>query len=194
MFDGIFGDDFVDMVSGRITQAELKELFYYDPETGNLINRISRNYNAQKNTIAGTLNAEGYRVIHIRKRIYFAHVLVWVYITGTYPPNELDHKNRNRSDNRIENLRKATRSQNKANTNFPKPTKSGFVGVVLNGRKWAAKIKVDQKRIYLGTFDTPEEAHFVYLNAREQHFGNFNPEIFREKLNQMKPIEGLELV
>jgi hypothetical protein len=84
-----------------------------------------------------------------------------------------DHRNRNRLDNRRENLRISTRSQNAANRRLPRTNTSGFRGVHRSGRGWAATITCAGKHYYLGTFDTPEEAATAYDKKALELFGEF---------------------
>lgn len=115
------------------------------------------------NTPAGSLHKLGYRAIKIKGKIYREHVLVWLMFNGNFPYSELDHCNRDYADNRIENLREATRNENCSNrTGWNKH--SQFKGIQPNKRKvrWEAYITIDRKKTYLGVFDTPEEAAIAY--------------------------------
>lgn len=85
---------------------------------------------------------------------------------------DIDHIDRNKLNNRRENLRAATRSQNKAWSGYSK-SKSGYRGVSQRGNKWMAQITAKQKTLCLGTFDTPEKAHAAYCEAAKKHFGEF---------------------
>ena len=95
-----------------ITQEELKKLFYY--ENGKLIRLIRRN-NKIAGTEAGTLTKYGYKRVGINGKYYVEHRLIWLYHYGSFPTQFIDHINRNRSDNRIENLRDVSRRQNNQN-------------------------------------------------------------------------------
>lgn len=94
-------------------------------------------------------------------------------MTGEWPSADVDHKNRDRRDNRWENLRAATRSQN--NANRVTTASHGFKGATYNKRqgRWAAQTKFKGKPVYLGYYDTPEEAHAAYLAAAERLWGEF---------------------
>ncbi len=89
--------------------------------------------------------------------------------------NQVDHKNRLPTDDRIENLRPATDSQNKANTAIRADNTSGYKGVSLDKRrnKWVAEITTDNKKQFLGSFDTPEDAHEAYKVAAKERFGQY---------------------
>ncbi len=88
-----------------ITHAELINLYRYDPETGLL-------YGKRKETPVGSLNTEGYVKVKIRNKLYSLHRLAWFYVTGEWPKNIIDHKNRVKYDNRFSNLRDVTHIEN----------------------------------------------------------------------------------
>lgn len=141
----------------------------YDPETG-LFHRIRRSISAEK-VIAGAPTHEGYVRIYVDGRSYMAHRLAWFFMTGEWPGNLIDHKNLVKSDNRWCNLREATRAQNSQNSR-PQPGKLRGVTALKWGR-YQAQIKTNSKYLYLGSFDTPEQAHAAYCAAAEKYFGEF---------------------
>lgn len=85
--------------------------------------------------------------------------------------NQIDHINGDKLNNQRDNLRSATNSQNRANSKSK--NKTGYKGVTKKRNKWQAQINVDGQKIYLGTFDSPEEAHQAYIKAAERYFGEF---------------------
>ncbi len=107
-----------------------------------------------------TDNGYGYRYGSILNRYYRAHRVIWAMITGAWPPEEIDHVNGIRDDNRIENLRAVTRAENMRNAAFRSNNTSGAMGVSWHKRyeKWLSRIKVDGKQIHLGSFDDKDEA------------------------------------
>lgn len=110
----------------------------------------------------------GYRVTKFDGRNYQLHRLAWLYVHGELPDGEIDHVNGVGTDNRIANLRIATRQQNAVN----RRAQGGraLKGITANRNKWAAQIRINGKNTYLGSFDTPEQAHAVYAaRARELH-------------------------
>ena len=155
-----------------ITQERLKKLLLLreDGWFENLTNRSSR---ACKGQIAGTFTPQGYVQIQIDGVFYKAHQLVWLYVYG-YIPDEMDHRNGNRHDNRPANLRKATRAQNNANSDR-QTGEGGLRGVTWFARdlKWQAQIKIDGRSKHLGYFDTVEQAHVAYLNAADIVHGEY---------------------
>lgn len=158
----------------ELTQQTLKELFEYDPDTG-VFKRLKR---TSSNAISGRIcgcKSNGYIVIHINGRLWYGHRLAWLYVYGTWPNNNIDHINGDKSDNRISNLRDATQTQNHYNVGKKSSNKSGFKGVSwhVEGKKWDAKIRHNGRRIYLGLFDTPEEAHAAYVEAAKHLHGDF---------------------
>lgn len=149
-----------------ITQARLKEVLHYDPNSGVFTNRAARGANAAKGYTAGA-PCGGYLVIQIDYRNYKAHRLAWLYVYGYCPENDIDHINRIPSDNRIDNLREASRSCNVRNSKTRKDNTSGIRGVSWNKaeRKWVAYIQISGKRKPLGTYDTKLQAAQARLAA-----------------------------
>jgi hypothetical protein len=123
----------------EITQELLKSLLTYDPDTG-VFTRDGK--------IVRTKNTSGYIQISVKGRKYCAHKLAWVYVYGVYPDGDLDHINRIRDDNRIANLRIATRSLNRLNSNIRSDNTSGATRVSWRKRnqKWVVQHTIDGKR------------------------------------------------
>lgn len=159
------------MAAANLTADRLRELLHYDPETGLFANNGTR-HGVARGSPTGTLDASnGYVKIGVCGRRYYAHRLAWFYVYGEWPENDIDHLNGVRSDNRIANLRAATRALNmqnlrRANEN----SSSGLLGVERIGNRgfWCARIGVFGKRVYLGCFNNPEDAHQAYLEAKRR--------------------------
>lgn len=152
-----------------LTQETLKEWLYYDADTGVFKWAFSPSSKIRVGTLAGTVHSKGYRQIVLLGKRYQEHVLAWLYMTGAFPASEIDHKNRERGDNRWMNLRLSTRSLNMQNqTRARKDSRTGFLGVRKDGNRFMARIGLDGKRIYLGCFDTAEKAHAAYLAAKKE--------------------------
>lgn len=156
-----------------LTQDYLKELLQYDPLTGVFTWRVYRGPNAKVGETAGCVDKDGYRKIKINFRSYWEHRLAFLYMSGTHPNATVDHINGNRSDNRFENLREATHSQNNANKGASRSNKIGLKGVFRQGNRYLAQICINNKRMRLGSFKTAESAHEAYCAAAEKHFGDF---------------------
>lgn len=156
-----------------ITQEELKELLNYNPDTGIFTYNKPRN-KCTKGKIAGTRHVNGYTHIQLNGKIYKAHRLAWLYVYG-YFPECIDHINCDKDDNRIENLREATITQNNHNVKLSKNNTSGIKGVCWHkkAKKWCATIGVYGKTIYLGLFDDLELAELVINEARLKYHGEF---------------------
>ncbi|EHM45250.1 HNH endonuclease [Escherichia coli] len=162
-----------------ITSDEATHLLSYNPRTGSFVwnwragsSKAIKSWNGRfAGKLAGTINDDGYLVIGINRRIYPAHRLAWLIFYGEHPEGILDHINRVRTDNRIENLRKATHSQNMQNRKMQSNNKSGFRGVSWDERygKWRARIKVSGKIISLGYHPTAEKASIAFEQARKIH-------------------------
>jgi Demerecviridae HNH endonuclease len=137
----------------------------YNPLTG-LFTRISGQ------GAGGSVTPQGYLRIRVNNKDYQAHRLAWWFAYGKLPASPLDHINGDKSDNRIANLRLATKQQNAANM---KPRHAGLKGAWWrkDRKKWCAHINRDYKTYHLGTFDTEAEAHAAYCAAAVEFFGEF---------------------
>lgn len=152
----------------------------YCPTTGRFRWRVRADMSAQWNgryagKVAGSLTSVGYISIRLNNRPFQAHRLAWLLVHGSFPPDTIDHINRNRTDNRIANLRLATRQENNRNRNVRSDNTSGVTGVYWNKKlgKWAGSICTGGKRMHLGVFDTIEGARAAYDAAAADHFGEF---------------------
>ena len=156
-----------------IKQDELKELIYYNPETGIFTNKVTRNSRAIKGKELNPSNNGKYGIVTINKQKYYLHILAWFYSYGVWPSSKIDHKNRVTTDNRIDNLRKATNQQNQSNKGIQKNNKTGFKGVSIEGTKYKAQIQKDGKGITIGRFNTAKEAAIAYDEKALEVFGTF---------------------
>jgi HNH endonuclease/AP2 domain len=169
-----------------IDQKTLLSLVSYDPETGEFIwlpreqvtwqIKVWNTKHAGKK--AGSVNNRGYLCIKLGKRTYKAHRVAWLYVFGKFPESEIDHINRNKLDNRIVNLRVATRSQNVLNTSLKKTNKSGLRGIswYKRGNKWQVQISVggrsaDKIVLHIGYFHDIEQAKKAYNEAHVRYRG-----------------------
>ena len=145
----------------------LRKHLAYDPTTGNFTRLKGQNVGKH----AGYVNYDGYVLISISNVDYRAHHLAWLHFYGEPAQGFLDHMNGDRGDNRIVNLRSATRDQNNQN----RASTSGFKGVSWSKQKqrWRARIQAGGRRIELGRFATPEAAHAAYAKAAAKLHGEF---------------------
>ena len=153
------------MATSSLTQARLKELLCYDPETG----VFTWNRNGRR---AGWRHRWGYRNVRVDGVTYAEHRLAWFYVHGWWPAADLDHINRVRDDNRLANLRPTTRSENCQNQPIRSTNRSGVTGVYYHSRvrKWVASISINKKQCHLGVFDTAEQAAAARKSAEQQHY------------------------
>lgn len=159
-----------------LTYERACELLIYDPETGALYWRVARP-GALKGVLVGTRTSEGYTQVEVDYRLYKAHRVIWLLMTGKWPAHHIDHINGMRADNRWKNLREATPLENSRNRRPHKDSGSGRVGVYFDNtrRKWGAYIGVDRKCLNLGFFDKKEDAVEARVLAEAMHFGAFAP-------------------
>jgi hypothetical protein len=157
-----------------IALERLQELLAYEPETGFFRWRVNK-HRALAGAVAGTVLSQErpYLVIGIDDSRYLAHRLAWFYMTGKWPEDGVDHINGKQFDNRWVNLREATQSQNSGNGRAKSTNTSGFKGVYLKKDKWVASITVDGDHIWLGRWNTAEDAAQVYRIAAKRFFGKF---------------------
>jgi len=154
-----------------MNQETCKHLFDY--KDGSLYWRHDRGSNAKAGKRAGRLLRTGYRSIHVSGRRYQEHRLIFLWWHGEFP-EQIDHINRDKSDNRIENLRRCTHSTNQINTNN-RQSSSGIRGVrrVEKTGRWMARIYKNGKEIRVGTFSTQEEASAAYMEKMRKFYGEF---------------------
>jgi hypothetical protein len=149
-----------------VTRERVLELFLYEPQTGLLIRR--------KSGKAVGIKQQGRSLVNIDGNIISVHRAIWLYMTGERP-EQIDHKNGIHWDNRWENLREATNTQNSRNSRIGINNTSGYKGVSFIPRlnKYRAYITVNRKQINLGCYKTAKEAAAVYNEAAKEHFGEF---------------------
>ena len=156
----------------RVSHARLRELLHYDEDTGEFrwLERVARRI--ERGDVAGIVD-QGYRRITIQGRHYRAHHLAWLYMTGKWCSQVIDHRDGNGSNNRWVNLRPATKSQNSANKRLYRNNACGLKGVCRERSRWRAAINKNGRRFHLGNFLTPEDAHAAYVKAARKLFGEF---------------------
>lgn len=170
-----------------LTKNRLKELLEYDPDTG-VFTWLPRDGNTRSvkvfnsryaGKVAGSIQVDSSKhkqlVIYVDKKSYKAHRLAWLYMYGELPDGIVDHKNGDSLDNRFVNLRLVDDYQSAWNKGKLLTNKSGFKGVSRKKRtgRWVAQISYKGKKIHIGTYDTPEEAHEAYCEAAIKLHGEF---------------------
>jgi hypothetical protein len=158
-----------------LTYERLRQVVKYDPETGVFTWLIRLSPNIKVGGIAGSKDTGGYLQFMIDGRHYLSHRLAVLYMTGQWPDSDIDHKDLDKANNKWENLRRATESQNVANTALLARNTSGLKGVHWHKRdqKWIGSIRVNRKlkEIYRG--HCPAAASFAYQVAADKAFGEF---------------------
>lgn len=172
-----------------ISVEDLRQLISYNPETGRLTwlsrplqfcksERDQKRWNSRcAGKFISTPDAFGYLRFKLFNILYKEHRVCWALYYGEWPPQNMhiDHINNNPSDNRIQNLRLATPSENSMNQGKPRSGTSSFKGVYWNSNagKWASKIMCEGDYTYLGFFSTEEDAHLAYCQAGRELHGEF---------------------
>lgn len=160
-----------------LTAAQLRASHRYNPLTGVFTLAHCRG-RWPAGTIVGRLRKDGYIDIGIGKKRYMAQRLAWLYVYGEWPTDEVDHRNRIRSQNNIDNLRLGTHSQNMANNSGHKGRKSKYVGVTYRKTAgdlyWVAQIKHQGVMYYGGSFPDQESAHQARLALERVFHGEYS--------------------
>lgn len=165
----------------ELTAEYVRSRLAYDPDTGALTwkrreenNRIDKMWNTRfAGKLADHKNSSGHIQFGIGGRNYLAHRIAWLIVHGVWPKNDIDHINRVRDDNRLCNLREATRSQNCTNRNRRRNNTSGYHGVFRFQGGWHAAIGLRNQKIHIGTFKCPTKAALKYDEAARNLHGEF---------------------
>lgn len=160
----------------KISHERLLELVDYNQLTGKMIWKVNRR-RAKAGSELASIDSDGYLICKIDNIQYKVHRLAWFYVNKSWPIGEIDHRNGNRKDNRIDNLRDSTIAQNRQ-SRPRRDNSTGFKGVFSIGRRFRAKIQANGIVYQLGKFDSAEKAHVAYVNkARELHGEYADPEL-----------------
>ena len=154
----------------KLTQERLKQVVSFEPTTGIFI-RILKAKRAVVGKELGYKKSNGYIALSIDGQKYFAHRIAWLYVYGEFPKHDIDHIDGDRTNNKIKNLRDVSRTENLQNLKIAKShnKSTGVLGAYLhNCGKFMSRIKVNKKDVYLGLFDTVEQAQQAYLTAKQQ--------------------------
>lgn len=174
-----------------LTADEVRAALDYDPVLGILRWKPnparSKAWNTRRaGKAAGSVSKATLQVqVRLNDVLYLAHRLIWLMQTGTWPAEEIDHRNGNDSDNRWENLREATRNENIWNRTMHKGTKSGFLGVRYRPHhgKWEARIAIGGKVVWHAYASTAQEASAM----RRAILPKFHGEFIREHHDPVEP-------
>jgi len=158
-----------------LTHADLKRILNYDPETGVFTWKQPSATWLKIGDVAGGVSTRGYIRIQLGGKKYRCHRLAFLYMTGSFPKGLVDHINRNTGDNRWCNLREVDSSQNQYNKSIQRNNTSGTTGVSWHAvnKKWVAKIRVENRTIYLGTFNTLKEAKDARNSAAKKYHKHY---------------------
>lgn len=153
----------------KLTQARLKELLHYDPETGHFTWIKSLSPKIKTGSRAGTIKEGKYIRIKVEGNFYYAHRLAFLYMTGEYP-EEIDHDDRNGLNNKWDNLLNRSHMQNMRNVGKRRNNTSGYIGVWFNNKnlKWVASIALNYKRIDIGNYKCPTAAYIARIKKETE--------------------------
>ncbi len=160
------------MSEKKLTQKKLKELLYYNAETGVFVWKKYRCQIARTGDVAGTIKENGYRYIRIGNKAYRANRLAWFYMEGYFPEHEVDHKDRIRDNNKWRNLVEKTASCNARNRGVRSDSKTGITGVIkhkANGKYQSSITISPKKRKHLGFFESMESAALARWEAEKKY-------------------------
>lgn len=161
------------VVHAPLTAERLRELVNYDPSTGIFTRRIVVGKTGKVGDVIGHIRPNGRLEVSVEGVIYLAHRVAWLYMTGSWPEEEIDHIDGDPLNNRFDNLRDISRVGNAQNQRWARSGSiSGILGVHKRYHKWRAVIVVDGQSVFIGSFPSKELAQQAYINAkRELHFG-----------------------
>ncbi len=155
-----------------LSHKYLLSILSYDKISGNFVWLVSCG-TVKAGRIAGCLRKDGYVQIIIGKRKYKAHRLAWFYVHGEWPRERLDHEDNCQSNNRWDNIRPATHSQNMANRKLNSNSSTGYKGVSARDGRYRAYVNKDGFRHWLGVYSTVEEAATVAASKALELHGAF---------------------
>lgn len=161
-----------------LTAEILRELLDYYPATGEWRWRVNR-WRVKAGDVAGTRNKDGRLIIGIDQTQYYSSRLAHLWMTGAWPEDEVDHHDLDPSNDKWDNLRPATSQQQKANRGKNRNNTSGHKNVMYMPKKyprrpWVARITVDRRQVYAGSYATRAEAVAAADAAHKLHFGEFS--------------------
>ena len=161
----------------NVTLEEVKAALDYNPDTGIFVWKWRSDVPPKVNgrdagQEAGSM-VGAYREIHFNGRKCLSHILAWFYMTGNWPERFIDHKDQNKTNNKWDNLRLATKGQNSMNRGVQPNNKLGFRGVCESFGKYEALVAMNGKKVFRRRFDTVEEAVYWRDYAVQYHHKEF---------------------
>ena len=155
-----------------IDQETVRKLFHYDAESGMLLWRNGNGRNVKPWQEAKAPNGNGYFSVKIENKNYPVHRIIWLYVYGSFPKQDIDHKNRIRNDNRLCNLRSVSRTDNCQNISLPSHNKSGHIGVSWFKKHncWTVYVKVNKKNKWLGYFKNLDDAVVARKDGESKYY------------------------
>lgn len=155
----------------------LRAKFEYEPETGALRWKTVSPFfrKAKAGDLAGSISPQGYQKVRVGGYYYLSHRIIWKMVTGQEPEDQIDHMDNDRLNNRWDNLRPASNSQNVQNARLRSDNKSGIKGVCWepSHKAWKVYISVEGKQRVLGRFKSIDAAKQIRLAAAEKLHGEF---------------------
>lgn len=158
-----------------LTAKRVRDLLNYDPATGIFTWRVTRTGYASVGSTAGSMQKSGYFRIKIDGKPQYLHRLAWLHVHGSWPENYIDHINGITADNRIRNLREASKAENLRNRPALSSNTSGKKGVSWHkgSSKWQSRISIDGRRVHLGYYAAVDDAYAAYWKAAQELHGEF---------------------
>lgn len=158
-------------IAVELTHARLLEVLRYEPESGLFFWRVKAAHRRMPGDQAGSPSKDGRIRIRIDGRLFYGYRLAWFYMTGQWPAQWIDHINGDHTDDRWVNLRDVSQTLNLQNQRGPgKSSSTGLLGAQrTRSGKFTSAIRINGRRLRLGTFGTPVEAHEAYVAAKRQH-------------------------
>ena len=163
------------MTKDKISHEELIQILNYDQDTGIFYWKVTH-HRIKKGDIAGSLSGDKkYIQIRIKRKLYYAHVLAYFYITKEWPVKVIDHIDGHGLNNSFNNLRSVTQKENSMNRVPNKNSKSGYKNIAWldSLKKWRVKFKVNGKDIHIGVFDDLEMAKAIASEYRDKYHGKY---------------------
>ena len=159
-----------------MTPERARILFKYNSLKGDLTWAVTTgNGKCKPGMKAGWDRGNGYLRVNFNRETLEVTTVIWLIVHGRMPIGRIDHKNLDNSDNRLDNLRESTASQNAANRNVDRRNLFGLKGVSFDRQRnlWKATIMQNYKSILIGRYKSPEEAYDAYINKAKELFGEF---------------------